>query len=38
MGNSGDTSFNPVLDQLTKDEDPVVAEHARWAQQKLSPS
>ena len=36
MGNSGDPSFNPVLDQLTKDEDPVVAEHARWARQKLS--
>ena len=36
MGNSGDPRFKPVLDHLTKDEDPGVAEHARWAQQKLS--
>ena len=36
MGNSGDPSFKPVLDRLTKDEDPVVAEHARRAQQKFS--
>ena len=36
MGNSGASSFKPVLDQLIKDEDPVVAEHARWAQRKLS--
>jgi len=38
MGNSGDPRFKPVVDRLTKDEDPVVAEHARWAQQKLSSS
>ena len=37
MGNSGDPRFKPVLGHLTKDEDPIVAEHARWAQQKLSP-
>jgi epoxyqueuosine reductase len=37
MGNSGDPRFKPVLDHLTKDDDPIVAEHARWAQQKLSP-
>jgi epoxyqueuosine reductase len=36
MGNSEDPRFKPVLDRLTKDEDSVVAEHARWAQQKLS--
>ena len=36
MGNSGDPRFKPVLDRLTKDEDPVVAEHVRRAQQKVS--
>jgi epoxyqueuosine reductase len=36
MGNSGDPRFKPVLDRLTEDEDPIVAEHARWAEQKLS--
>jgi epoxyqueuosine reductase len=36
MGNSGNPRFKPVLAHLTDDEDPIVAEHARWAQQKLS--
>jgi epoxyqueuosine reductase len=35
MGNSGDRRFSPVLEALTRDEDPVVAEHARWAKQQL---
>ncbi len=36
MGNSGDRTFVPSLEKLAKDEDPVVAEHARWALQKLA--
>ena len=36
MGNSGDPRFKTVLDQLAKDGDPSVAEHARWSLQKLS--
>lgn len=36
MGNSGDPRFKPVLDHLTKDEDPSVAEHACWSLRKLS--
>jgi len=31
MGNSGERCFIPVLQQLAKDSDEVVAEHARWA-------
>ncbi len=31
MGNSGDEGFLPVLEELSRDEDAVVAEHARWA-------
>jgi epoxyqueuosine reductase len=31
MGNSGDREFVPTLKKLCEDEDPVVAEHARWA-------
>ena len=38
IGNSGDPGFKPVVDRLTKDEDPILAEHACWAQQKLSAS
>src|SRR5713226_5532441 len=37
MGNSGDRRFMPVLEKLVEDEDPVVAEHARWAKKKLHP-
>ena len=36
MGNSGEPHFKPVLDHLTKDEDPIVAENAHWSRQKLS--
>jgi epoxyqueuosine reductase len=35
MGNSGDPRFAPVLQDMAHDEDPVVAEHARWALQQL---
>jgi len=35
MGNSRDRRFMPVLEKLVEDEDPVVAEHARWAKRKL---
>ncbi len=35
MGNSGDPSFLPSLEKLALDEDPVVAEHARWAQKQI---
>jgi epoxyqueuosine reductase len=35
MGNSGHGEFLPLLSQLTHDEDEVVAEHARWAENKL---
>jgi epoxyqueuosine reductase len=35
MGNSGDRRFAPALKKLSDDEDPVVAEHARWAARRL---
>ena len=35
MGNSGDQYFLPLLDHLTKDEDPIIAEHAGWSANKL---
>ena len=35
MGNSGDLRFAPILERLSADEDPVVAEHAAWAAKKL---
>jgi epoxyqueuosine reductase len=35
MGNSGDRTFLPLLEKLSADEDPVVAEHAQWARQQL---
>jgi epoxyqueuosine reductase len=35
MGNSGRTEFLPQLEELAKDPDPVVAEHARWAVARL---
>ena len=35
MGNSGDPQFVPVLKRLLHDEDETVAEHARWAIEKL---
>jgi epoxyqueuosine reductase len=36
IGNSGDRRFLPLLEELTNDSDPVVAEHAKWAHEKLS--
>ena len=35
MGNSGDGRFLPLLEELTRDNDAMVAEHARWAGQRL---
>jgi len=36
MGNSGERGFVPLLQQLTGDSDPVVAEHAEWALKKVA--
>ncbi len=36
MGNSGDANFRPQLEKMAADEDPVVAQHARWALERLS--
>jgi epoxyqueuosine reductase len=35
MGNSGDQKFLPTLKKLCADSDAVVAEHARWAAERL---
>jgi epoxyqueuosine reductase len=35
MGNSGNREFMPTLSKLIHDEDEVIAEHARWAENKL---
>ena len=35
MGNSGDLSLVPALEELAADPDPTVAEHARWALARL---
>lgn len=31
MGNSGDKKFLPTLNRLAEDQDPIVADHAKWA-------
>ncbi len=36
MGNSGDSRFQPILQKLRVDEDPIVAESADWALNKLA--
>jgi epoxyqueuosine reductase len=36
MGNSGNRDFLPQLEAMAADEDPVVAEHARWAIRRLN--
>ena len=36
MGNSGDREFIPQLEKMAQDSDANVAEHARWALEKLS--
>ena len=35
MGNSGQSAFVSDLEELSRSADPVVAEHARWAMEKL---
>ena len=35
MGNSQQAAFRPALQKLSEDEDPVVAEHAKWALGRL---
>jgi epoxyqueuosine reductase len=35
MGNSGNSGFVPALEKLAADDDPTVAEHARWALEQL---
>jgi epoxyqueuosine reductase len=35
MGNSGNKEFIPELEKMSADDDPVIAEHARWALKKL---
>jgi epoxyqueuosine reductase len=35
MGNSGDERFLPLLEELSRDADAIVAEHARWALRRL---
>ncbi len=35
LGNSDDERFLPVLEELSHDEDQIVAEHARWALRRL---
>ena len=36
MGNSGDAQFTSGLEELSRDHDPAVAEHARWALRRLN--
>lgn len=35
MGNSRDRNFQPALESMSRDDDPVVAEHAHWALARL---
>jgi epoxyqueuosine reductase QueG len=35
MGNSGNASLIPLLEEMAGDQDPVVAEHAEWARKRL---
>jgi epoxyqueuosine reductase len=35
LGNAGDPTHRPVLEYLTRDEDPVIREHADWALRRL---
>src|SRR5439155_19382930 len=36
MGNSGNSRFKPLLEELAADEDSVVSEHALWALKRIS--
>ena len=38
MGNSGDEKFLPELERMAQDQDETVAEHARWALERLKRS
>ena len=38
MGNSGDRKFLPILERLSTDADPVLAETAKWARAKIQDS
>jgi epoxyqueuosine reductase len=38
MGNSGNKGFIPQLEKMTADPDPVIADHAQWALEKLRSS
>jgi epoxyqueuosine reductase len=38
MGNSGNREFVPQLEKMAADPDPVIADHARWALEKLRSS
>jgi len=38
LGNSGDLSVLPVLEQARHDQEPLVREHAEWAIQRLAPA
>jgi epoxyqueuosine reductase len=38
MGNSGNAKFAATLKNLSSDPDPVIAEHARWALEKITPA
>jgi epoxyqueuosine reductase len=35
IGNSGDPKYAPILEEFARDEDPNIAEHARWALARL---
>ncbi len=35
MGNSGNKAFLPALEKMAADDDEIVAEHARWAMERL---
>jgi epoxyqueuosine reductase len=35
MGNSGNKEFVPQLEKMATDPDPIIADHARWALEKL---
>jgi epoxyqueuosine reductase len=36
IGNTGDSRFVPLLEEMIRGEDEIVAEHARWALQRLA--
>ena len=35
LGNTGDVSALPALSQAAKDSEPLIAEHARWAMERI---